>query len=267
MENKKISCCGIFKYIAIFTLLIGIWGACCGFASPMLEDGDAFRFDRPVNGYEKISDKNVPALPREFVQATMNRTIVFYTTPNPAEQARILRDYYYDGPRLNKLPVFEDPLMRVYGRQSFRVQFRSLIKFFSDIRLKVLPLDTKPPKTPAKLFQIENGKQFNQPAILGGNYELIAPGTPIMGYSSTVDLVFRTHQQYLPRPIKLVLPEPTVVDLPVVQTKLVIDVETGRILAHRDIWEHQSESSWIHDKFGKRIVGSSTSTIFKFLGW
>ena len=128
----------------------------------------------------------------KFVQEVFRNFSEFYSTRNKIDQANILKSHYFndekaDGgkSRMNKLPVFEDPLMRVLGFSSFRVQFVSLIKLFDKIDIQFIPLKTDEKAEPLSADQIKATKNVN--------YELIEPGEKVMGESS-IDIRFKTKQ-------------------------------------------------------------------------
>lgn len=196
-----------------------------------------------------------------YVQEVFKHFSEFYSSRSKEEQENILKSYYFNdekaggNSRMNKLPVFEDPPMRVFGFSSFRVQFVSLIKFFDKIDIQFIPLKTDEKAEALSADQVKASKNVN--------YEVIDPGEKIFG-EPTVDIRFKTKQTYTPYPNSWLMKNPIV--LPSVLTILSVSSKDGRILKHRDMWEGTKES-WFHRKIGKRIIGSVTSTIFKVLRW
>lgn len=204
----------------------------------------------PSHTIVTAAEKSLQAVSPQYVQALISAMQTYYETRDETVQKTIINTYFapeadYKGTRV---PVFEDPLMVVYGREKIRLQFKSLIKFFSVIRFEPIPYTI-----PGMTVQSVTGSP--EPAPM---FKLDEPGHFGEG---TVDVSFKSNQYYTMGKRQI--------NLTSVRTTLTLQRESGKILMHRDVWEGdqpQGEGRF-YTRFGKPVVGIVTSAFFKLIGW
>jgi hypothetical protein len=204
--------------------------------------------DMPSSPYWKDPQK---------VSSLLQSVFSVYTSRDPKQQWFTIQRWY--APNV----TFEDPLMVVHDRESYRLQFLSLIKFFSQVKVQW------------KDAEVTNKVDWQNPEVAANVklYELKVPGSLGPG---TTDIVCENQQTYtLSRESWLaqkVLPE--TISLRVMTTVTVDDdvsdeEESSKevVLRHQDVWpDSRPEFAWyIH--YGKPVVGTVTSSVFQWLGW
>jgi hypothetical protein len=138
--------------------------------------------------------------------------------------------------------TFEDPLMIVHGEKNFRVQFVSLIKFFSNITMEY----STTANDGAKPFKVIDPGSSGADSV-----DLVVPNRQIYRFARDGWLARKT------------LPE--VVDLQVT-TVLTVSKTSGLIEKHVDTWQGKHDN-WLYARIGKPTVGRATSMWFRLLGW
>jgi hypothetical protein len=186
-----------------------------------------------------------------YLSTLLAKVAELYTTRSHDTQRAIISDFY--APNMS----FEDPLMVVHGTENFRLQFLSLIKFFSSISVTYTDAVTAG-DTPVE------------------GYVLKTPGS--MGPDST-DVVLRNRQNYtfgresklaqwvLPAQVDLdVLTTLTIGRCPVGDAGVYLE---GKIVKHRDVWvgDHAVQNFGLYQRYMKNVTGSVTSGLFRLIGW
>ncbi|KAI3650328.1 hypothetical protein MP228_003809 [Amoeboaphelidium protococcarum] len=151
-----------------------------------------------------------------------------YTTRSHDEQKQLLQKYF--APNV----TFEDPLMRVHGHKNYRVQFHSLIKLFSDVKID---------------YDVSK-------------YQTVNPSST---RPDAIDLIIPNQQHYVFKKDGFISRRlfPDKVDLDTVTTITVVD---GKIVSHRDVWIGNKEST-IHQKYTKPLLGQVVSVTLRLIGW
>ena len=168
--------------------------------------------------------------------ATIDNLFEIYTTRNATRQLNLIQSTV--SPQIE----FEDPVMRVQGQENYRLQFFSLIKFFSHVHIQYDPANVKV----GEPVQVDSGA--------GQNYDIIVRNTQTYKFARSSWLAQKA------------LPE--TVEMEVDTTITVNDRQPELILKHQDVWLNSTAfTSTFYRNRMKDLVGSGSSRLFKILGW
>ncbi|KAI8917256.1 hypothetical protein DFJ77DRAFT_509799 [Powellomyces hirtus] len=159
-----------------------------------------------------------------------------YTTRDFAKQVEVLATHYAP------TATFEDPMLIVTGTKNIAAQFHALVSIFGEIQFKHGIASS--PSADASL---------NTTTVISSSKKTAATAA-----ATTVEtLVLPNTQIYRNGGASKIAPKEVLVEG---NTFLTIDVISGKILAHKDVWLNKSfENSHIM----KKASGSTTTALFK----